>query len=65
MKLLTLVQQKTLAGSPSASSLEMSCKTEEFANFQQNFNNFKDKVKQGKLHKIAQFWPNYCDTVWT
>jgi hypothetical protein len=36
MKWLSLMLTKALARSPSASSLQRSCKSEEFANFQQN-----------------------------
>jgi hypothetical protein len=55
---------ETLADSLPALRVKMSCESEEFANFQQNFNTFKDEVRQGKLVKTAQFWLNYWNSIW-
>jgi hypothetical protein len=37
---------------------------EDYISFTDQFQNFKQQVRNGQLEKTAQLWMNYCDSVW-
>jgi hypothetical protein len=54
-----------LAVNPSYANLGVNIEAAEFFNFAENYNNFKQDVREGKLGKTAQLWLSYSDCVWT
>ena len=54
----------TLAAFPSNDNLRDVVNSNKFTTFVNNFNSYKDEIRQCKQGKTAQFWISYCDSVW-
>jgi len=54
-----------LASEPSAENLHAAAESENCKTFLKAYENFKASVRQGAFGKTAQFWLQYCDSVWT
>jgi hypothetical protein len=50
---------------PNAETFAQTLSDESFLLLAEEYENFKNKVRQGSLGKTAQFWMSYCDCVWT
>jgi hypothetical protein len=55
--------RENLAVNPSYANLSVNIEAAEFIDFAENYNNFKQDVRQGKLGKTAQLWLSYSDCV--
>ena len=53
----------TLAAFPSNDNLRDVDNSNKFTTFVNNFNSYKDEIRQCKQEKTAQFWISYCDSV--
>jgi len=54
-----------LVNEPTPFNLCMTSDSDSCMDFVNRYDSFKDRVRQGKLGKTAQFWLAYCDCVWT
>jgi hypothetical protein len=50
---------------PNAESFSCTLSDNDFVDLSDQYEDFKNKVRQGQLGKTAQFWVSYCDCVWT